>query len=400
MRIGFDARVIHFPGIGRYTRNLLECLAALGTDDPFVVYISRDEHREALPSSLDERFTIRTLPNTFSVKEQIHVPRAATDDGLDLFHTTHYVVPLFLGCPCVATFHDLTYYKHPASLRSLPAQSYYRLMHRLGHHRVERIICNSDATGHDLHRILGVPREKLQTIYPGLDAHFGPVETNEVSALRDRLGCEEYLLYIGTKKRFKNVPALLRAFAALGGEFPRLHLVLGGRGEIEDPEVAQLLTEEALRGRVIVPAPLPDAEMPALYAGARALVLPSFNEGFGFPLAEAMICGTPCVVADAGSLPEVAGGAALLFPPHDVGALTRQLRRVLTEPELARELVEKGRHRARAFDAATAAAKTYAVYQDAGRSAGQHRGALRIGRRNLQQYPWDGVAGRTRREQR
>jgi glycosyltransferase involved in cell wall biosynthesis len=265
---------------------------------------------------------------------------------------------------------------------------------------VERIICNSDATGNDLHRILGVPREKLLTIYPGLDAQFGPIDPERVRAMRERLGCEEYVLYVGTKKRFKNVPALLRAFASLAAEFPRLQLVLGGRGGIEDPEIEELLEGSPLRGRVLVPPPLPDEEMPALYAAARALVLPSFNEGFGFPLAEAMACGTPCVVAEAGSLPEVAGGAALLFPPHEPAMLARQLRRVFTEPELARELTERGRERSRAFDAASAAARTYAVYQEVGRAAGRRRVVMRFGRRKLQQYPWDGLRGRTRREQR
>src|ERR1043166_5194334 len=108
MKIGIDARVIHFPGIGRYIHSLIAGLSAMGTDDRFAVYVSREEQRAALPPGLDDRFRVRMLPNTFSLKEQWIVPFAAGADRLDLFHTPHYVVPLLLPCPCVATFHDLT----------------------------------------------------------------------------------------------------------------------------------------------------------------------------------------------------------------------------------------------------------------------------------------------------
>lgn len=363
MNVGIDARVLHFPGIGRYIRNLVSGLAALGTDDRFTIYISRPEHRDALPAGLDGRFKLRMLPDTFSVKEQWLVPRVAMMDGLDLFHTPHYVVPLFLPCPCVATVHDLTYYKHPASLRSLTAQTYYRLMHRVGHRRAAQIICMSGSTARDVQRILGVPASKLHTIYCGIDPRFRPADAARAAAFRARLGVEEYLLYVGTKKRFKNVPTLLRAFRCLLTQAPSLGLVLAGRGDVEDPEIPRLLEDEALRRRVHFLEPLPDEEMPLLYSAARALVLPSRSEGFGSPLAEAMACGTPCLCADASSFPEVAGDAALFFPPGDHEELARLALRVLTEPSLAAMLVARGRRRALAFDGSQFAARTYAVYQ-------------------------------------
>jgi glycosyltransferase involved in cell wall biosynthesis len=365
MRIGIDARVIHFPGIGRYIRNLVSGLAALGTEDRFTLYIAREEHRDALPAGLNGRFHVRMLPDTFSVREQWLVPRVAVIDRLDLFHTPHYVVPLFLPCPCVATLHDLTYYKHPASLRSLPARSYYRLMHRVGHRRARQIICMSESTARDVQQILGVPAAKLHTIYCGIDPRFRPADPERAAAFRTRLGVEEYLLYVGTKKRFKNVPTLLRAFRILLSQAPSLHLVLAGRGEIEDPEIPRLLGDEVLRRRVLLLEPLPDEEMPLLYSAARALVLPSFSEGFGSPLAEAMACGTPCLCADASSFPEVAGNAALFFPPGDHEELARLALRVLTDPTLAVTLSARGRRRALAFDGANFAARTYAVYQAA-----------------------------------
>ena len=362
MQIGIDARVIHLPGIGRYIRCLLDGLVRLRTEDRFTLYLSREEHHDLLPEGMDERFRVRMLPGTYSIKEQWVVPQAARADRLDLFHTPHYVVPLFLPCPCVATLHDLTYYRHPASLRSLPAQSYYRLMHRVGHHRVARVITVSRTTARDLQQILGVPARKLQTVYMGVDPRFRTAPPERAAALRERLGCREFLLYVGTKKRFKNVPTLLRAFRAIMAEYPGLQLVIAGRGPVEDPEIPRLLAEPALGPRVRFLEPLPDEEMPVLYSAARAFVLPSFNEGFGSTLAEAMACGVPCVCADAGSLPEVAGGAALLFPPGDDGELSRQLRRVLDDPALASDLSARGPRRAAEFDWWRMAAQTYQVY--------------------------------------
>jgi glycosyltransferase involved in cell wall biosynthesis len=370
MNIGIDARVIHFPGVGRYIRSLVEGLAAMDTGDRFTLYLARDEQRASLPPALGDRFTVRMLPGTFSIQEQWIVPRAVAADRLDVFHTPHYVVPLFLRCPCVATFHDLNYYKHPASLRSLPAHSYYRLMHRLGHRRVARIITVSDFTARDVRQILGVPAEKLRTIHSGIDLRFGPADAERVQAFRQRLGVEEYLLYVGTKKRYKNLPLLVRAFQSLAPEYPALRLILAGRGEVEDPELARLLEDGETRRRILLLPPLADEEMPLLYAAARAFVLPSLNEGFGFPLAEAMACGTPSLCSDAASLPEVAGDAALLFSPADDAGLAGLLRRVLDEPDLAATLSERGRARARSFDWSHAAARTYQVYRDvaAGRS--------------------------------
>lgn len=365
MQIAIDARVIHFPGIGRYIRNLIAGLAALGTGDRFTLYLAWEEQRDALPAGLGDRFRVRMLPGTFSVREQWVVPRAAAADRIELFHTPHYVVPLFLPCPCVATLHDLTYYRHPASLRSLPAQSYYRLMHRVGHRRVARVICNSNATARDLRQILKIPEQKLQTIYMGIDPSFRPAPPARVATLKERMGLGEFILYVGTKKRFKNVPTLLRAFRMVLAEYPALHLVLGGRGGIEDPEIPQLLSDAALARRVRILEPLPDEEMSVLYSAARVFVLPSRNEGFGFPLVEAMACGTPCICADAASLPEVAGDAALLFPPEDPAALAGALRRVLGDPALAAELAARGRQRAGMFDWRRVAERTYQVYLEA-----------------------------------
>ena len=186
-------------------------------------------------------------------------------------------------------------------------------------------------------------------------------------AARDRygIGPGRFLLYVGTLQPRKNLLRLLEAWAGLAGEpeFKALQLVLAGKpGWLSQPildRAAQL--QEKFPGRLILPGFLAEADLPLLLSAAQAFVFPSLYEGFGMPVLEALACGCPVVCSNSSSLPEVAGGAALYHHPLDTLSLQTQLRRLLTQPGLRQELIQKGLEQAALFSWDTAAQKTLQV---------------------------------------
>lgn len=297
-----------------------------------------------------------------------------------IVHLAHHHLARYanaLANPFVLTVHDLIrwfdltrrgVFINAPNLRD-------RLWLRLDYAAVRRataIIAVSQTTRNDLVTHLRVPTERISVVYEGLDHElFRPTSR--------RLAEGPYLLYVGSEHPRKNLGALLRAFAALRTEprFRHVRLVkVGAAGSTEAafraPTLA-LLRELRLTDAVVFTEIVPDADLPAWYAGAACLVLPSRYEGFGFTPLEAMACGCPAIVSTAGSLPEITGGAALTVAPDDVGGLCAALRAVLEDSGLRRDLRARGLARAAAFSWAATARETLRVYDRVAVTAGSVR---------------------------
>jgi glycosyltransferase involved in cell wall biosynthesis len=236
------------------------------------------------------------------------------------------------------------------------ALPYARFMLRRAARRAARVLTVSQATAADLTARLGVPAERIVTIWNGVDERFrAPLDEAARDARLAGLGLSPgYFLFVGNPKPHKNLDRLLAAFAGVATPGARLVVVGGespGAGALRDPRVVAV-------GRV-------DAELlPALYRGALALVFPSLYEGFGLPVAEAMACGTPVVASTTPAVAEVGGDAALLVDPLDVAAWTAALQRLAAEPQLRARLSEAGRRRSESFSWSDCARRTLAVYRE------------------------------------
>jgi alpha-1,3-rhamnosyl/mannosyltransferase len=213
-------------------------------------------------------------------------------------------------------------------------------------------------------RLLPAARGKLVvTPYAADDFSSGP--SGPLTGVLAHLAAQPYLLSMGNTKPHKDLQTLLRAFAHVAPALPDLRLLLVGE---EPPGYLDAVPAGAppeVRARVTFTGRVSDAELRALYAGASAFVFPSRYEGFGLPPLEAMALGAPVVCANAASLPEVVGDAALLFPAGDVGALAEALSRVLGDPALRERASQAGRERAAEFTWERTAAATVAVYREA-----------------------------------
>jgi glycosyltransferase involved in cell wall biosynthesis len=268
----------------------------------------------------------------------------------DVFFTPAHVIPFVYRGPSVVTVHDLGYHYFPTS-HTRSQVAYLQLSTRANGRLAREIIADSNATRDDLIRFYGTDARKINVIYPGLDPGIKQVEDPRfIKRTCQKYGIDSpYLIHIGTLQPRKNLERLVRAFAQskLAG-----HLVLAGKSGWQTESLAKTIAslDVSVRKRVLLPGYIAESDKAALLSGAEALVFPSLYEGFGFPLLEAQVCGTPVLAANSSSLPEISAGSAILVDPLDVNEISRGLQRITKDAALRKELVTKGYTNARRFD--------------------------------------------------
>jgi len=305
------------------------------------------------------RATVRVL------WEQLVQPGVLRQIGADIVHGPAFVGPLLAPCPVVVTIHDLSFMRFPAMFR--PANRLYlTVLTRLSARRARRLIAVSAHAAAETTRLLGVPPERVDVVYHGVDPAFRPLPADEVAAFRQRRGLpERFVLFVGTLEPRKNLVRLVEAFARVHKNGGRAGLVLaGGKGWLYD-ELFAKVEAMGLSRAVIFPGYVMNDELPLWYNSATVLAYPSVYEGFGLPVLEAQACGTPVLTSNVSSLPEAAGDAALMVDPYDVEALAAGLKRLLTDESLRHELRKRGLAHAREFVWSHTAQETARVYRRA-----------------------------------
>jgi glycosyltransferase involved in cell wall biosynthesis len=227
----------------------------------------------------------------------------------------------------------------------------------------DRIIAVSDATRHQLLRYTEADDSKIRVVHHGVDPPQIPSQA-EQDAFRERvLGLqpgERFLLNVGTIQVRKNIGNIALALKAA----PQLRLVLAGGDGFGAEQIISLIENEGLSERIIRLGHTPSDRLPLLYSTAHALVFPSIEEGFGFPILEAMSYGLPVITSNCSSMPEVAGEAALLVNPRDVSQISEAMRRLAEDDTLVADLRERGKQRASLFTWEKCASETWAVYDE------------------------------------
>ncbi|MHB0856228.1 MAG: glycosyltransferase family 4 protein [Anaerolineae bacterium] len=370
MRVCLDlSPAVHLRGgIGRYAHELASALPAAAGELDLCAFYNDARHACDLGFlSGWERIASAQGNKAWRLAVLLaHLARRPQDgrfSGVDLFHATDNVLPWLARTRSVFTLHDLAFRLYPET-HSGPNRAFLELMMPRFLRRADAVIADSEATRQDATSLYGVAPERISVVYPGVHPRFRPVERAEVDALRQRYGLPaRYLLFVGTLEPRKNLPALLKAYRALLQDGVRVGLVLvgklGWRTEAYQASLRALAPEDL----VVTPGYVPDDELPALYTGAELLAFPSLYEGFGFPVLEAMACGTPVVCANVSSLPEVVGDAAIQVDPHDIAALSAALRRVLEDVTLREALAQRGIERAATFTWERTVRETLAVYR-------------------------------------
>jgi glycosyltransferase involved in cell wall biosynthesis len=366
----FGRATYRSAGIHHYIDRLLRHLPEAAPDFRFTVFVGAG--RPEMPGAAVRRTRLPTArPFVRIAWEQIIQPIEVARLRPDLLHGLAFVSPWLARVPSIVTVYDLSFRLTPDRFR--PAQRLYlSAFTAAACRRARRVVAISESTRADVVRLLGVPAEKVDVAYPGVEPAFQRLPPAAVAAFRAQRGLpERFILYLGTLEPRKNLGALVAAFARLGAIEPGLHLVLaGGRGWWFE-RLFQEVQALGLAERVHFPGFVPNDELPLWYNAALAFAYPSSYEGFGLPVAEALACGCPVVTTAVSSLPEAGGEAAFLVPPPaaagggDAGfaaALAAALRQALrTGPDRA----ARGQAHAARFTWAATAQATASSYRHA-----------------------------------
>jgi glycosyltransferase involved in cell wall biosynthesis len=346
LRLAVDGRELRpglRTGIRRYTLEVLRAAVVRGLD--CVLYGDGSTEFDAVPPAVRRIVLARRVTPWW---DQVTLPAALRRDGADVFLSPYYKRPLAAPCPVVVTVHDLFFIGYPGRRRRLYDATLTRLA-RLYARGADAIVADSEHSRHAIVTRLGIEAGRIAVIPVGLGPEFRPGAPSRVQ--RERYGLRSrYVLYVGNFLPHKNLPRLLRAWAALAEPVRASHrLVLAGGDAARRPVLEALAASLGLDGRVGFPGVVDDADLPALYGGAALVVLPSLEEGFGLPALEAMACAAPVVASRRGALPEVVGDAGVLVDPEDEAALTTALGRVLGNEAERQTLAWRGLERAARF---------------------------------------------------
>lgn len=365
MRIGIDARLVHYTqaGIGQYTLNLIRGLAELDAENEYVILQSRKDRLPLIQKPNFRRHPLWT-PSHHRL-EQLVLPLEIQGLNLDLLHSPDFIPPFRRNCLSVITVHDLSFLVYPGFMTRESANYYGQI--DVAVRNTQHIIAASQSTADDIIRLLGAPESKITVIYQAIDPIFRPISDPEpLAAVRARYGVpEEFVLFVGTVEPRKNLPTLFEAFRLVLDRYrSRAKLVVvGPLGWLVD-ESLEAVERLSLEDDVLFLKKVPVADLLHLYNAARVLVMPSFYEGFGRPALEAMACGTPVIVSNVSSLPEVVGDAGILVSPHDPEDIAVAIWRVLSDAQLREEMRAKGLSRATCFSWERAAQQTLDVYRE------------------------------------
>jgi glycosyltransferase involved in cell wall biosynthesis len=362
-----SAAVHRRAGLGRYAENLAHALAPL-LPHRLALFYNREQGIEPLPGL--EGLPVRSVALGYKpwrmlvwLGQLAHVGFNRLAPDAELFHATEHLLPPLRGVPTVLTVHDLIFRLLPRQHKPLN-RWYLNLSMPLFCRRAAHIIAISEQTRRDVVTAYGVPAEKISVIYEAADPHFRPQPPEATAAARARYHLpERYLLFVGTIEPRKNLTRLLAAFEHLHAEGLTDALVIAGKRGWLTGDFDAALERSPVRQAVIFPGFVADEDLPAVYARAQLLAMPSLYEGFGLPVLEAMASGAPVACSNSSSLPEIAGEAALLFDPTDVESIRDALRGILRDPELQDHLRQLGLRRAGQFSWEHTAQETLAVYR-------------------------------------
>ncbi|MEX1158960.1 MAG: glycosyltransferase family 1 protein [Thermomicrobiales bacterium] len=349
-RAGTGART----GTEWYSFDVIRAMIALSERPPLTLY-----HRFAPNTALDGPRVHHALIERRRLWTHLGLSMAMRRDRPAALFVPSHVIPMIHPPASVVTVHDLGFLPepeaHPPGTRRM-----LNLTTRWNARVARRVIAISGQTRDDLVQRYGVDPDKISVVHSGLDhARFRVIDRADVLKVTLRHGIDgPYVFFLSTVQPRKNVVRLVEAFEAL--DDPELTLVIAGAAGWLSARIEDRIANSPVSTHIRRLGHVADADVPALYNGARVFALPSLYEGFGMGVLEAMACGCPVVTSNRSSLPEVAGDAAILVDPFDVASIRDGILRALSEPE-RKQLIGAGLARAQAFSWERTASWTLAV---------------------------------------
>lgn len=374
MRVGIDVSALTMrpTGVGTYIREILrESRRLAGADISFHGLSSGlgEMDRAALAALAAHRHLKVPTRALYKIWNGLGIPKADTlVGGADVYHATNFFLPPVKHARRILTVYDLTFLRHPEWCSPKIVGPFSRSIG--AHvHAADAVLTCSEASKRDIVALLDCAPGKVTVAYGAADAIFAPRERAVAEwRVQERQGIEgPYILFLSTVEPRKNVDGLLAAFSRLLDTVPHTLVLVGAEGWNQEP-VADMIQRHGVAGRVRHVGYVRDRDdLPMLYSAADAFVLPSFYEGFGIPVLEAMACGCPVVTTRRASLPEAGGDAAHYVDPEDPDNIAAGIRKVLTSPDYSDSLRDYGIRQAAQFTWARAAETVLGLYRELAR---------------------------------
>lgn len=355
MKIGIDVSqmVYRGHGVGRYVEDLSRALL-MRQDHDYIFYAGALRQRAYLTMRSKNKpwsratWRMPLIPPRLArfVWNYTKIPIERVVGKVDIFHTSDWTEP-YTYSPAVTTVHDLAFRLYPETVAPLVRRVQTKRLARVITHGTH-IIADSQSTKHDLMQLYAIPDTKIDVVYPGISERFEQKKKTEIERVKKKYNLPtQYILTLGTKEPRKNLPRLIEALSGL-----TIPLVVTGR--------QGWATQLAAHAQVIETGFIDDPDLPGLYSGATVFAFPSLYEGFGFPVLEAMACGTPVVTSNISSLPEVAGNAGILVDPRDSTSIRSGIDEAFGKQVF---LQKRGLAQAKKFSWVVCADKTVKVYE-------------------------------------
>jgi len=362
MLIGIDgneANVKTRVGSNQYVFELLWSLYRLKTAHQFFIFLHRKPFSFLPPERKNWIYKVFG-PSFLWTRWRLPLKLYLEKPRPDVFFTPGHYAPSFCPMPLACSIMDLGFLKFPNQFTRKDLLQ-LSLWTKASVKKAAHILAISQATRDDIMKKYKVPGEKITVTYPGYNRkNFQfPVASTQIGKVRKKYKIDkDYILFLGTFKPSKNIEGLIEAFGKLGEK--DLKLVIAGKKGWLYQSIFDKVKKLGLEEKIVFTGFVPDGEVPPLMAGAKVFVMPSFWEGFGFPVLEAMAVGCPVVVSNAGSLPEVVGKAGILVNPLETKEIAKGIKKALAQKEM---LIKKGLLQAKRFSWQVCAQQTLEVLE-------------------------------------
>ena len=370
MHIAIDAHSVgaQLAGNETYAVNLIEALAEIDQANQYTLYVTKQSAVDRYTNRWPNFQVKRTLPHTPLVRIPLTLSLELRRSPVDVLHV-QYTAPPRMPCALVATIHDLSF-EHLPETFNRRSRAQLRLTVRRTARKAAQILTLSEFSRRDIIGTYGIDSNRVSVTPPAAARQFAPVtNATELRRIRTSYGIQrDYILALGSIQPRKNLVRLINAYTALRRVRPETELpqlVLAGKRGWLEAETIRAAEQSDARRDILLMGYVPDSDLPALYGSALCFAYPSYYEGFGLPVLEAMQCGTPVIAGNRTSLPEVIGSAGVLVDPFDESAIAHGLLELIDRRDLRDQLRIKGLARAAQFDWTTTARLTLQAYERA-----------------------------------
>jgi glycosyltransferase involved in cell wall biosynthesis len=369
MRIGIDARFLgpKGTGIGRYSQELVLELEKIDRKNEYVVFLKKDNFDLYQPSAPNFRKVLADV-DWYTLKEQLTMPYVIKKEKIDLMHFLHFNVPIFYNKRFIVTIHDII----KSEFRGKEATTKNRFLYWIKYIGYEivlffaikkalKVVVPSFAVKNKLKKKFKRIEGKIEVAWEGFSQDFKNKNTKEenLDVLKRLKIFKPYVLYVGNSYPYKNLDILIEA----AKKIPNLRLVNPCARSIFYDKLEKRIQKEGLSDKVILTGFVSDEELKSLYQEAAVYVSPSFSEGFGIPILEAMAVGTPVVASNIESVREVGRDAVLYFNPRSADDLQKKIEKVLKDEIFKKEIIEKGKRNIERFGWDKMALKIKTIYE-------------------------------------